>query len=129
MRAGTKGERIPLPALQFFREENMKIIAKSRNRFFLAEISAQEIDFLAGKEIGKRVDSGYSHNVDRDIQPGTTFNIIPAFTQIHRNGQRKAQVESLRQTLNAMLIGLDMAEPLIEEPPPEYEPVDNKEQP
>jgi hypothetical protein len=96
----------------------LKIIGRSYAFTFLAEISAQEIDYLAGKTVGKN-QGGYYNNDEREIPIGTTFNIVKAFEQIHRNDQRKREVESLRATLNAMLVGLDMIGPLIEEPKPE----------
>jgi hypothetical protein len=91
----------------------MKIIATVGNGNFLAQLSFQEIDYLAGKTVGDA--SGY-YSSDRKIATGTTFNITSAFGQIHRNDQRKQQVATLRQTLELMLKGLDMVEPLIEEP-------------
>jgi hypothetical protein len=93
----------------------MRIIGKSNSFMFLAEISAAEIDLLAGKKIGNG-QGGYCHNEERVIPTGTIFNIEKAFEQIHRNGQRKREIETLRATLNAMLVGLDMIGPLIEEP-------------
>ena len=97
----------------------MKIIATVNSRNFIAELSISEIDYLAGKKIGD--DKGYYGN-ERSVTTGTTFNIVKAFEQIHRNNQRKREVESLRATLNAMLVGLDMIEPLIEEPKTEETP-------
>jgi hypothetical protein len=91
----------------------MKIIATVDHRMFIAELSITEIDYLAGKKIG--ANEGYYNN-EREITAGTTFNIVPAFEQIHRNDHRKREIESLRATLNAMLVGLDMIGPLIEEP-------------
>jgi hypothetical protein len=100
----------------------MKIIGTIDSQNFLAEISAQEIDFLAGKRIGT-IEGRYDRI--RAISTGTTFNIVKAFDQIHRNNQRKSEVESLRATLKAILVGLDMIEPLIEEPnPPEEKPAE-----
>jgi hypothetical protein len=96
----------------------MKIIAKSGTKLFLAELTAAEIDYLAGRKVGAGV-GGYYQNEDREIKPGTTFNIVPAFVQIHRNDQRRAQVQNVRDALTAMLTGLDMIEPLVEEPKPE----------
>lgn len=95
----------------------MKIIAKNGSCSFLAEISAAEIDSLAGKMVG-RWSEDYCRT-DRKIEMGTTINIPAVFAQIHRNDQRKREVESLRATLNAIIVGLDMIEPLIEEPKPE----------
>ena len=100
----------------------MKIIAAKDEYTFIAELSVQEIDFLAGKKIGEQI--GYYNG--RKIASGTTFNIVKAFEQIHRNDNRKEQVAQIRQMLKAMVIGLDMADPLIEEPVPEYEPVEKK---
>jgi len=91
----------------------MKIIATVNSRNFIAELSISEIDYLAGKKIGE--EKVYYGN-ERSVTTGTTFNIVKAFDQIHRNDERKKQVEYLRATLNAMLVGLDMIEPLIEEP-------------
>jgi hypothetical protein len=91
----------------------MKIIATVGDGSFIAELSYQEIDYLAGKKIGDA--TGY-YSSDRKIRSGTTFNIVKAFEQIHRNDRRKNEVESLRATLKAILVGLDMIEPLIEEP-------------
>lgn len=91
----------------------MKIIATVGDGSFIAELSYQEIDYLAGKKIGDA--TGY-YSSDRKIRSGTTFNIVKAFEQIHRNDRRKNEVESLRATLKAILAGLDMIEPLIEEP-------------
>jgi hypothetical protein len=99
----------------------MKIIAKSGPFRFIAEITAEEIDFLAGKTIGQGV-GGYYKNEGREISAGTTFNIVEAFNQIHRNEQRRNQVVTLKQTLELMLKGLEMIDPLIEEPKPQ-EPV------
>lgn len=96
----------------------MKIVATVGDGKFLAEISYQEIDYLAGKKIGDA--TGY-YSYDRKITSGTTFNIVQAFEQIHRNDRRKNEVESLRATLKAILVGLDMIEPLIEEPKPPEE--------
>jgi hypothetical protein len=93
----------------------MKIIATIDGGTFIAELSVQEIDFLAGKTIG---DKGYyDHN--RTIRSGTTFNIVKAFEQIHRNNNRRHQIENVKQTLKMLLIGLEMVDPLIEEPKPE----------
>jgi hypothetical protein len=91
----------------------MKIVATVGDGKFLAELSYQEIDYLAGKKIGS--DDGY-YSYNRKISTGTTFNIVEAFDQIHRNDQRKREIESLRATLKAILVGLDMIGPLIEEP-------------
>ena len=91
----------------------MKIIATIDNRKFIAELSFTEIDYLAGKKIGE--DKGYYRN-ERTITAGTTFNIIEAFEQIHRNDRRKDDVEMLRNSLTFLLNGLDMVKPLIEEP-------------
>ena len=103
-------------------ERDMKIIGTINSQDFLAEISAQEIDFLAGKRIGT-IEGRYDHI--RAIPTGTTFNIVKAFDQIYRNDRRKSEVESLRATLKAILVGLDMIEPLIEEPkPPEEKPAE-----
>ena|ERR1700677_1078785 len=94
----------------------MKIIATVDDRTFLAQLSVQEVDFLAGKKIGS--DKGYYGN-ERTICAGTEFNIVEAFDQIHRNDRRKDDVERLRQGLVFLLNGLDMLKPLIEEPKPE----------
>jgi len=91
----------------------MKIIGTIGDGNFLVEATCREIDYLAGRTVGSQ--QGY-YSSDRKIQTGTTFNIVNAFDQIHRNNQRKSEVESLRATLKAILVGLDMIEPLIEEP-------------
>ena len=91
----------------------MKIIGTIGDGNFLVEATFREIDYLAGRTVGSQ--QGY-YSSNRNIQTGTTFNIVKAFEQIHRNNQRKSEVESLRATLKAILVGLDMIEPLIEEP-------------
>ena len=103
----------------------MKIIAKSGPFRFIAEITAKEIDFLAGKQVGVGV-GGYYNNEDRSIPTGTTFNIVKAFEQIHCNEQRRGQLHTLRQTLQLMLSGLEMIDPLIDEPKPQEETVEAK---
>ena len=90
----------------------MRILGTINDQSFIAQVSTQEIDFLAGKQIG----SSKGYYGERQICAGTTFNIVEAFNQIHRNDKRKREVESLRATLNAMIVGLDMIEPLIDEP-------------
>ena len=99
----------------------MKIIAKSGTRSYILEATSREIDFLAGREIcqGK-----YGEERELPYLLGSTFNIVKAFEQIHRNNQRKSEVESLRATLKAILVGLDMIEPLIEEPKTEEKPAE-----
>jgi hypothetical protein len=100
----------------------MKIIAKSGTRSYILEATSQEINFLAGRGLcqGK-----FGDERELPYLLGTTFNIVKAFEQIHRNNQRKSEVESLRATLKAILVGLDMIEPLIEEPnPPEEKPAE-----
>ena len=91
----------------------MKIIATVDNRKFIAELSLEEIDYLAGKKIGE--DKGYYGN-ERTITSGTTFNITKAFDQIYRNGQRKREIETVRKTLEGVINSLDIIEPFIEEP-------------
>jgi hypothetical protein len=91
----------------------MKIIAKSSTRSYLLEATSEEVDKLAGRNVCR---GNYGDEKDILYVLGTEFNIIEAFAQIHRNDNRRAQVENVRQTLNAMLVGLDMIEPLIEEP-------------
>lgn len=102
----------------------MKIIAKTGDATFLLEATADEIDRLAGKKIGNNGPSDYSWI--RHINFGLEFDIIPAFDSLYRNSQRKKQVDSLRATLNAIIVGLDMIEPLIEEPKPEDREVEVK---
>jgi len=100
----------------------MKIIGTIGDGNFLVEATFREIDYLAGRTVGSK--QGY-YESDRKITSGTTFNIVKAFEQIHRNDRRKSEVESLRATLKAILVGLDMIEPLIEEPkPPEEKPAE-----
>ena len=91
----------------------MKIIATVGNGTFIAELSYQEIDYLAGNKIGDS--SGY-YSHDRKILAGTQFNIVSAFQQIHRNNKRKGEIETVKKTLQAVIAGLEMIEPLIEEP-------------
>ena len=77
-------------------EETMKIIGTINSQeAILEEISAQEIDFLAGKRIGT-IEGRYDHI--RAIPTGTTFNIVKAFDQIHRNNsvRVKSKVYALR---------------------------------
>jgi hypothetical protein len=92
----------------------MKIIAKSGTRTYLLEATSQEIDFLAGYNLCRN--SYGQENEPPSYVIGQKFNIVKAFEQIHRNNKRKSEVESLRATLKAILVGLDMIEPLIEEP-------------
>lgn len=91
----------------------MKIIATVGDGTFIAKLNYQEIDYLAGETIGDS--SGY-YSSDRKIRSGTEFNIVKAFQQIHRNNQRKGEVDTVKKTLQAVLAGLDMIGPLIEEP-------------
>ena len=91
----------------------MKIIATVGNGTFIAELTYQEIDYLAGKTVGDS--SGY-YSYDRRIPSGTKFNIVEAFEQIHRNNQRKGEIETVKKTLQAVLAGLEMVDSLIEEP-------------
>ena len=95
----------------------MKIMAKVREGEYIYILSAraQEINLLAGQMI---CEAEYDDPQMPSII-GTEFNIVKAFDQIHRNDRRKSEVESLRATLKAILVGLDMIEPLIEEPKPE----------
>lgn len=97
----------------------MKIIAKSGTRKYLLEATSDEVDALAGRAICRG-----QYNEERHIEYviGTNFNITEAFVQIHRNDRRRAQVTNVRETLTAMLTGLDMIEPLIEEPKTEETP-------
>ena len=102
----------------------MKVIAKTGDGSFLLEATTQEIDYLAGKTIGHRNDSFYT--CKREIPTGTTFNIVKAFEQIHCNERRRGQLHTLRQTLQLMLSGLEMIDPLIDEPKPQEETVEAK---
>lgn len=95
----------------------MKIIASVNEYEFIAQLSKQEIDFLAGKRIG--YDEGYYGH--RKINAGTTFDIIKAFGQIHRNDQRRNDVETVRKTLEGVLNSLDIIDRFIEEPKTEEE--------
>ena len=90
----------------------MRILATVDNRQFIAQLSIQEIDYLAGRKIGS--DKGY-YGV-REISAGTTFDIVAGFGQIRRNERRLQDVETLRKGLQGMLAGLDMMTPFIEEP-------------
>ena len=58
----------------------MKIIAKTGEYTFLLEASADEIDRLAGKQIGK----AGAYSWQRDIPFGTEFNIIKAFAAVNK---------------------------------------------
>ena len=90
----------------------MKVIAKSGTNTFLLEATWQEIDFLAGRQIGFGPE-GYH---DRGIYFGTTFDITKAFQQIHRNDQRKQEINVVRKTLEGIINSLDIIGPFIEEP-------------
>lgn len=90
----------------------MKIVATISTRMFLAEITPEEIDFLAGRRIGRQGDYSY----ERVIPSGTTFNIDKAIQQVHRNTQRKREIETVRKTLEGVLNSLDIIEPFIDEP-------------
>jgi hypothetical protein len=94
----------------------MKILAKSGPRTYLLEAASEEIDFLAGKQICK--DSCGQENQPQHVL-GTKFNIVDAFVQIHRNNNRKKEVEAVRRTLEGIINGLDLIGPFIEEPKPE----------
>ena len=99
----------------------MKIIGKAGAKIYILQATSEEIDYLAGRCICK---GQYSDDRQMEYVLGTEFKIIEAFDQIHRNERRKAQVKSLRDTLNAMLTGLEMSEPFIEEPKPEDKPAE-----
>ena len=99
----------------------MKIIGKAGARIYILQAASEEIDYLAGRCICK---GQYGDDKQMEYVLGTEFKIIEAFDQIHRNERRKAQVKSLRDTLNAMLAGLEMSEPFIEEPKPEDKPTE-----
>jgi len=90
----------------------MKIIASINEYEFIAQLTKQEIDYLAGMQIGH--DKGYYGG--RAIRAGTTFDITKAFEQIHRNSQRKREIDTVRKTLEGVLNSLDIIEPFIEEP-------------
>lgn len=91
----------------------MKIIGTIDSRTVIAELSVKEIDFLAGRMIGEEV--GYYGN-ERKITAGTTFDIVKAFDQIHRNDRRKQEIQTVLKTLEGVLNSLDIIEPFIEEP-------------
>ena len=99
----------------------MKIIAKIREGQYLLEATGTEIDKLAGTKV---VSGKYGDDISISYVIGTTFNIVEAFNQIHRNDTRKGDVVRLRQLLNALVVGLDMTEPFIEEPKPESIPAE-----
>jgi hypothetical protein len=94
----------------------LKIIASIDGSKFLAELTVGEIEYLAGRKIG--ADRGF-YGTERTITSGTTFNIVKAFDQIHRNEQRKREVETVRATLMGIVNTLDLIGPFIEEPKPE----------
>ena len=90
----------------------MKIIAKQRGNTFLIEATDEEINRMAGKELVQR-------DYQNQAQPwaiGSEFNVIKAFDQIHRNNQRKKEIETVRKTLEGVINSLDIIEPFIEEP-------------
>jgi hypothetical protein len=91
----------------------MKIIAKSGPRAYILEATSDEIDKLAGRLTCK---DNYGQENDPLYILGTKFNIINAFTQIYRNGQRKREIEIVRKTLEGVINSLDIIEPFIEEP-------------
>ena len=93
----------------------MKIIARSGVRKYLAELTVEELNYLAGESIGKPF-GGYYSNDDYEIKIGTTFNITKAFEQIHRNKQRKGEIITVRKTLEGVINSLDIIDPFIEEP-------------
>ncbi len=74
----------------------MKIIAKSSERVYLLEASSDVIDSLAGRLICRRSDYNHEQRERRSVV-GTEFAIVPAFQQIHRNSERKEQIERLRE--------------------------------
>lgn len=79
----------------------------------MAELSLQEIDYLAGRKIGEEI--GYYGN-ERKISSGTKFDIVKAFGQIHRNDQRRDDIVTVRKTLEGVLNSLDIIDRFIEEP-------------
>lgn len=89
----------------------MKIIGKSGRATFIVEATAQELDKLAGRQLGW---SDYSN--EQFMTMGTEFHIEKAFSQIHRNKQRKQEIDTVRKTLEGVLNSLDIIEPFIEEP-------------
>lgn len=98
----------------------MKIVATISSNTFLAEVSASEIDFLAGKRIGREG----TYSWDRTIQTGTTFNIVNAINQVHHDKRRKVEIETVRKTLEGIINSLDIIEPFIEEPKVEETPAE-----
>jgi hypothetical protein len=77
----------------------MKIIGTINGYNFLAELTYQEIKFLAGKDIGHE---GRNQSYgERTISVGTTFDITKAFEQIHRNNQRATTSASVRLKASA----------------------------
>ena len=98
----------------------MKIVATVSGSTFLAELSASEIDFLAGKRIGR--EGNYSW--ERMIAVGTTFNIVNAINQVHHDKRRKVEIETVRRTLEGIINSLDIIDPFIEEPKVEEKPAE-----
>ena len=98
----------------------MKIVGTIDTDKFLAEVTVEELDRLAGKKLG--TEGNYSWQ--RIISTGTTFDIVKAFDQIHRNNQRKQEIEVVRKTLEGVINSLDIIEPFIEEPKVEVVPVE-----
>ena len=99
----------------------MKVIAKTAFRTFLVEASVEELDALAGVKVGSDDYHGYQNH--REIVLGTTFNICEAWRRLHRDAQRKNDVEIVRQQLQALILGLNIIGPLIEEPETKTEEV------
>jgi hypothetical protein len=92
----------------------MKIVGSINGSNFLAELTYQEIKYLAGKEIG--YEANHQSYGQRTIPSGVTFEITKAFEQIHRNDQRKKEIDTVRKTLEGVINSLDIIDPFIEEP-------------
>lgn len=98
----------------------MKIVASITSTKFLAEITVEEMEFLAGKQVGYKGNYWY----ERNIPVGTEFNIVKAFGQIHRNDNRRKEIETVRKTLEGVLNGLDIVDRFIDEPKTEETPAE-----
>jgi len=96
----------------------MKIIARVDRQTFLVQITADEMDALAGKSVGN---NNYYERSQRDVEMGTTFNISAAWQRLNRDERRKEEVAVIRRQLQNLIEGLDIIEPFIEEPPTKRE--------
>lgn len=100
----------------------MKVIARVDAGKYLVEATLQELASLADRKIhtDEHDPEGSYQSSRRDcIKIGTEFKISNAWAQIHRNDKRKAEVQTVRKQLEAVITQLDMIEPFLDEPKPE----------